>query len=499
MKRIKKIKKFKDLIGKKNLVRNFLILFGLLVVFIAIPLTVLLSLKPDSVNRNKAKAAVSYSIDQLVADMNGTTQGVFCPGYEGWDFPNRGDGLPSNFEEIEGTQVTGWGTAQWKTCGVQSSDVRWQIQNYKMWGWNGSSWITYGGQPGDWCSITLIDTGTLVGSCSNSGTTSSPNYAMPNAQRAIHWATARLSVQNGTKCFVNYYEAKSSGSAALMVNAGADDIDPSAGIQPRHYVSRYKAINTTDWTPIGGSNCPETVLRSNPPPGFGTTNPPPPPPPPPPPVSAIWCEAESATTISPMIKGSGDSSASNGGYIYTTAPSDTTNVPPVGTGSASMTFNIPTTGTYTLWTRVRYVDGEQNSHFVRFNNSSSYIVVGNDDVFGSYRWVNYRDANTSSLITVSLTAGNNTIHFYGREPNTRIDKILLTTDTSFVPSGTGSSANCSVSSGQIADVNGDGKVNVLDLIFITQRWNTSDPTADLNDDNTVNVLDLVYITSRWAP
>lgn len=49
------------------------------------------------------------------------------------------------------------------------------------------------------------------------------------------------------------------------------------------------------------------------------------------------------------------------------------------------------------------------------------------------------------------------------------------------------------------DLTNDGKVNVLDLIFVTGRWLTSDPTADLNDDNLVNILDLIYITSRWAP
>lgn len=453
---------------------------------------------PPPVNPPPPPTSTGYTIDQLVSDMNGTTQGVFCPGYEGWDFPNRGDGLPSNFETINGSQVTGWGTVQWQTCGVRASGVRIQLQNYKMYGWTGSNWVTYGGQPGDWCVTSNIDTGSGFSSdCNNTGTISSPNYAMPNSQRAIHWATARLSVQGGTKCFVNYYEAKSSGSAALMVNAGADDIDPSATIQPRHYVSRYKLINTTTWTPIAGSNCPETVLRGNPPPGFsgGTTNPPPPPPPPS--GALIWCEAESATVISPMLKGN-DTSASGGSYLYTTG-TDTSNVPPVGTGSASFTINVPSAGNYVLWTRVRYVDGEQNSHFVRFNNSTSYIVVGNDDVFGSYRWVNFRDANPSSVITVNLSAGNNTISFFGREANTRIDKILLTTDTNFVPSGTGSTANCSlVNSKKPGDINGDNLVNSSDLTLIISKWGSTDPAADLNNSGRVDSSDLALVIANWG-
>ena len=51
------------------------------------------------------------------------------------------------------------------------------------------------------------------------------------------------------------------------------------------------------------------------------------------------------------------------------------------------------------------------------------------------------------------------------------------------------------------DVNGDCKVNVLDLIFIRNRLNTSPATgdnwkADVNEDGKINILDLIFVRNR---
>ncbi|HUS57249.1 MAG TPA: dockerin type I repeat-containing protein, partial [Planctomycetota bacterium] len=51
------------------------------------------------------------------------------------------------------------------------------------------------------------------------------------------------------------------------------------------------------------------------------------------------------------------------------------------------------------------------------------------------------------------------------------------------------------------DVNGDCKVNVLDLIFIRNRLNASPDTgdnwkADVNEDGKINVLDLIFVRNR---
>jgi len=46
------------------------------------------------------------------------------------------------------------------------------------------------------------------------------------------------------------------------------------------------------------------------------------------------------------------------------------------------------------------------------------------------------------------------------------------------------------------DINGDSKVDILDLVFVGSQFGaaTTDNTADVNDDSTVDILDLVLIS-----
>ena len=48
-----------------------------------------------------------------------------------------------------------------------------------------------------------------------------------------------------------------------------------------------------------------------------------------------------------------------------------------------------------------------------------------------------------------------------------------------------------------ADVNGDGIVNILDLILVAQGIGTGDLTADVNEDGVVNVFDLVFVADQF--
>lgn len=43
------------------------------------------------------------------------------------------------------------------------------------------------------------------------------------------------------------------------------------------------------------------------------------------------------------------------------------------------------------------------------------------------------------------------------------------------------------------DVNGDGQVNMLDLVYVAAHFGSSDPTADLNGDGRVDIVDLVGV------
>lgn len=50
------------------------------------------------------------------------------------------------------------------------------------------------------------------------------------------------------------------------------------------------------------------------------------------------------------------------------------------------------------------------------------------------------------------------------------------------------------------DTSSDGKVNIFDIISLTQKWNTNDPQYDLAaPEGIINIFDLLVITNHWAP
>lgn len=48
------------------------------------------------------------------------------------------------------------------------------------------------------------------------------------------------------------------------------------------------------------------------------------------------------------------------------------------------------------------------------------------------------------------------------------------------------------------DVNADGTVNILDLVFVASHFGQTDPKADVNADGTVNILDLTLIVQNFG-
>ncbi len=49
-----------------------------------------------------------------------------------------------------------------------------------------------------------------------------------------------------------------------------------------------------------------------------------------------------------------------------------------------------------------------------------------------------------------------------------------------------------------ADLNGDGAVNVLDLMQLLLAFGTADPAADITGDGLVNVLDLIELLTAFG-
>lgn len=51
---------------------------------------------------------------------------------------------------------------------------------------------------------------------------------------------------------------------------------------------------------------------------------------------------------------------------------------------------------------------------------------------------------------------------------------------------------------KIGDVNGDGRVDILDLSYLLSSWTTNDPKADINSDGTIDILDLSTLLSEYG-
>jgi len=50
-----------------------------------------------------------------------------------------------------------------------------------------------------------------------------------------------------------------------------------------------------------------------------------------------------------------------------------------------------------------------------------------------------------------------------------------------------------------ADINGDGEVNVSDVLEVISAWGSSDANADVDDDGVVDVADLLILIDAWGP
>jgi thermitase len=54
------------------------------------------------------------------------------------------------------------------------------------------------------------------------------------------------------------------------------------------------------------------------------------------------------------------------------------------------------------------------------------------------------------------------------------------------------------------DVNGDGRINIVDIQLVASRWNTAvgdpayDPLYDINEDGRINIVDIQLVAAKWG-
>jgi hypothetical protein len=142
----------------------------------------------------------------------------------------------------------------------------------------------------------------------------------------------------------------------------------------------------------------------------------------------VWIEGESGTRTAPMSTFS-DATASGGKYLMVTAGNNSTAAAPA-TGWSTHTFTVSTAGAYKVWGRRIAPTTADDSYWIRANGGTWV----NWDITEGTTWA-WDDMNTAQTFT--LTAGSNTITLAYRDDGTKMDKMLITNDTAYTPTGLG--------------------------------------------------------------
>jgi hypothetical protein len=157
---------------------------------------------------------------------------------------------------------------------------------------------------------------------------------------------------------------------------------------------------------------------------------------PPPTVVTLSIEAESATLSTPF-EATADGSASGGTYI--SAPVATKNDTPDATtsGIISYQFSVPEQSTFTIWGRTRAPSIDSDSFWIKMDQGG-WVQWNNLAETVSWLWDDMHDTgNGDNTIRFPLSPGDHTLSICYREQGTGLDKLVITNDTSLVPSGTG--------------------------------------------------------------
>jgi len=183
--------------------------------------------------------------------------------------------------------------------------------------------------------------------------------------------------------------------------------------------------------------------------------------------------------------------------------------------SSSMVFEIPVyknmpnsacskpadSGNPNNWLKTLTVDGYALTPTFAVNTTSSYSLIVPDTVSSinvSATTVN-SNATISGTGSIELALGTNKISINVKAQNGNIRIYTLTVVRGTASDTTTDSSTSDVTSGT-GDVNGDGKINVLDIVKLQRiivGLETADSAmlavADLNGDGKITVLDIVKI------
>jgi len=114
-----------------------------------------------------------------------------------------------------------------------------------------------------------------------------------------------------------------------------------------------------------------------------------------------------------------------------------------------LSVTLPATTTYRVWTRMAAPDTTNNTYLLEIDGANCYTVGGSTVptytngtstyfVNNTTNWISKTSSGTQ--IDVSLTAGAHTLKLIGNAAGVVVDRVILTQDTTCIPTGTGD--NC---------------------------------------------------------
>jgi hypothetical protein len=133
-------------------------------------------------------------------------------------------------------------------------------------------------------------------------------------------------------------------------------------------------------------------------------------------------EAEAGNVVAPVRVVNGAASTFGGSYIDTPSGT-TTGTATAPAGTATFGVNVPSAGTWYLWVRMYGVSTTADSWFESINGASRQAITAPST--GAWVWVAGR--------SYTLGTGLASLELGGREATARVDSVLLTNDSTFVP------------------------------------------------------------------
>ncbi len=146
---------------------------------------------------------------------------------------------------------------------------------------------------------------------------------------------------------------------------------------------------------------------------------------PPPSCGGLSQEAEGGVLFGRFVVGQ-ESSASGGSYVAVPRGSGH-NYDGVGRTDSrvDVCFDVAEAGTYRIDARVKGVDWESDSFFVRVDGGPVEGYLWDTTRSSGYQVDSVSDRDGADPVTVSLSAGEHTVSFYLREADTRLDTVSL--------------------------------------------------------------------------